>query len=485
MNRKSSPSTRRQFCTLAGKSLLGGIAALAPSAPGFTAAAQQKRRPNILFILADDLGYGELGCYGQTMMKTPNLDRLAAEGTRFTQCYSGSTVCAPSRCCLLTGLHTGHASVRGNGGGPMPDGETTVAEALKGAGYATAVIGKWGMGQPGTPGDPKNHGFDLFYGYHGHTQAHNSFPEFLWRNDKKETLAGNENDGQKVYAPDLFTKEALEFIRTNREKPFFLYLNYIMPHANSTGRRIDAPRIEPEYADTDWPEVEKKYASTITRMDKEIGRVREELAKLGLADDTIIFFTSDNGPHREGQHSPDFFDSNGALKGVKRDLYEGGIRVPMIVCAPGRVPAGKISEQVWYFPDFLPTAAALIGVEPPKGIDGISIAPALLSGNAGVEHPPLYWEFHERGFEQAVRLGDWKAVRHGTTLPIELYDMKQDKEEKTDVAAQNPQIVAKVKDFLASARTDSARFPIREGEQRRRRNNNSGGTARNQNSPED
>lgn len=452
---------RREFLTAAGGALLAGGAGLSlPSPAGAVPPASAKRPPNILFILSDDLGYGELGCYGQQQILTPHLDALAKAGTRFTQVYAGSTVCAPSRTCLLTGLHTGHASIRGNRAMPLPASDFTVAELLKQAGYVTAVIGKWGLGEPGTSGSAVRQGFDEFYGYANHVHAHNNFPEFLWHQEEKVWLTGNMGGKKTIYSDDLFTREALNFIRGHRDQPFFLYLNYTIPHANSSGGSIDAPEIDPAYAGKPWPDLEKRYASTITRMDGYIGQIRNELDDLGLTDNTLLIFTSDNGPHQEGGHKAKFFDSGDGLRGIKRDLYEGGIRVPTIASWPGHVKAGAVSDQVWAFWDFLPTAAAVTGRPAPANIDGISMLPALL-GQPQQNHEYLYWEFFERGFEQAVRLGDWKGVRHGLKRPLELYDLKTDLAEKTNVAAQHPDIVARIEAIMQAAHTDSAEFPIR------------------------
>ncbi|MBV9868033.1 MAG: arylsulfatase [Abitibacteriaceae bacterium] len=458
---------RREFLEVAGQTLLAGGAALnlpdlawsASGQPQATRGTNSQRPPNILFILSDDLGYGELGCYGQDQILTPHIDRLAAEGTRFTQCYAASTVCAPSRTGLLTGLHTGHTSIRGNKAMALPANDYTVAQLLKSAGYATGVIGKWGLGAPGTSGDANKHGFDEFYGYTDHVAAHNAFPLFLWHNQEKVSLEGNKGGKQGQYSNDLFQQQALDFITRHKAQPFFLYLNYTIPHANSTGRTIEAPRIEPEYENKPWPELEKRYASTITRMDNYVDQIRQRLTALGIADNTLIIFTSDNGPHQEGGHKAPFFHSNRPLRGIKRDLYEGGIRVPMIASWPGHIKAGAVSDQVWAFWDFLPTAAAIAGKPAPANIDGISMLPALL-GKPQQNHDYLYWEFYERGFEQAVRLGDWKAVRHGLHLPIELYDLKADLGEKNNIAAQHPEVVAKVADILKAAHTDSPQFPI-------------------------
>lgn len=415
-------------------------------------------KPNIIFILVDDLGYGDLGCYGQKLIKTPNIDRLASEGVRFSDCYAGSTVCAPSRCCLMTGLHTGHAYVRGNQRVPLPPQEVTVAELLKGAGYSTGIVGKWGLGEPGTTGIPNRQGFDYWFGYLNQARAHNYYPEYLWKNEEKYFLKGNRGDKKEQYSHDLFTKEALDFVTRHRDKPFFLYLAYTIPHANNelgreTGNGMEVPTDEP-YSDATWPQQQKNHAAMITRMDRDIGRLMATLKKLGIDRDTIVFFTSDNGPHQEGGAKAEFFDSNGPLRGIKRDLYEGGIRVPGIVRWPGKIKAGSVSSQAWAFWDFLPTAAGIAGVKPPSNVDGISILPALL-GRKQTQHDFLYWEFHERGFTQGVRTGDWKAVRFRKRPRLELFNLKDDIGEKNNVADKNPAVVAKIEAYLKTARTKS------------------------------
>ncbi len=423
-------------------------------------------KPNILFILADDLGYGDLGCYGQKRIMTPNIDRLASDGVRFTQAYSGSTVCAPSRCSLMTGLHTGHATVRGN---KKPEvglraDEITVAALLKQAGYRTAMCGKWGLGGPGTGSVPNTRGFESFFGYLDQQHAHNSYTGHLWDNQNEHFLTANWFDQRKEYTPDLFAARTLSYLKTPPGRPFFLCLTTTIPHADNElarlrGNGMEVPSDEP-YSGRDWPQTEKNFAAMVTRLDADIGRILEQLKASGLDRDTVIIITSDNGPHREGGHDPGYFDSSGPLRGIKRDLYEGGIRVPFIVRWPGRVAAGRVSERVVAFWDFLPTAAELAGMKPPPGIDGISCLPELL-GKPQRDHEFLYWEFHERGFAQAIRMGDWKGVRANVGKPIELYDLKSDLSEKNDVALRHPDIVAKIDALMTSCRTDSPEFPIR------------------------
>jgi len=481
---EAKPDTKPPIVPLHGERILARLAVVmttilavcCPVAPGRAAAETQRGagRPNIIFILADDLGYGDLGCYGQKQIQTPSLDRLAAEGMRFTQCYAGSTVCAPSRCCLMTGLHTGHARVRGNDRIPLRPEDVTVAEVLNAAGYTTGLVGKWGLGEPGTTGVPNRKGFDEFFGYLNQRHAHNSYPEFLWKNEQKYPLEGNvEKNGvssrRAQFSNDLFTREALSFIDRHSKGPFFLYLAYTVPHANNErgaaeGNGIEVPSDAP-YSDRPWPAAQKNYAAVITRMDADIGRILKRLRDLGIDDNTIVFFSSDNGPHKEGGADPTFFRSAGPLRGIKRDLYEGGIRVPMIVRWPAHVKAGVVSDQVWAFWDFLPTAAELAGAPAPRNIDGISMTPTLLgekaAGRTQRNHEFLYWEFHEGGFKQAARMDDWKAVRPAPSKPLELYDLKSDIGEQHNVAAEQPDVVAKLEACLKTARTPSPHWPGR------------------------
>jgi len=431
-----------------------GAAALAPA----LAAGQERRKPNIIWLMADDLGVYDVGCYGQKHIQTPHIDRLAAEGVRFTQCYAGSTVCAPSRSALMTGLHTGHTTVRGNssaigkGRVPLNAADVTVAEALKAAGYATAIVGKWGLGEPGTPGIPNQQGFDFWFGYLNQAHAHEYYPDYLWRNTDKVPL---NQGGQKTdYSHDLMATEALDFVRRSKDKPFFLYFTTTIPHA-----KFQVPSLEP-YEDKPWPAQAKAYAAMVTRMDRDFGRLMALLKELDLDRDTIVFFTSDNGGYPDGE-ARKMFDPMGPLRGQKGNLYEGGLRVPMIVRWLGKIAPGRTSDQAWAFWDFFPTACELAGVEPPQGLDGISMLPAIL-GKEQKGHEFLYWEFRTGGFSQAVRSGDWKGVRHGTRGSLELYDLKTDLGETKDVAAEHPDVVAKVEAFMAGARTESEHWPALE-----------------------
>ena len=447
---------RREFLKKIGASV-GPVALTMPgvigSAARAVAAGKSRRKPNIIFILADDLGYGDLGCYGQKMIQTPMIDRMADEGVRFTDCYSGATVCAPSRCALMTGMHTGHCTVRGNTSDvtkdrvPLRPEDTTVAQVLREAGYTTGIIGKWGLGEPDTTGIPNKKGFDYWFGYLNQSHAHGYYPDYLWRNEKKVTIPPG------TYSHDLFTQEALGFVRREKDKPFFLYLAYTIPHAD-----IEVPSEYP-YSNKPWPDVEKKFAAMVTRMDRDIGKLFMLLRDLELDDDTIVFFTSDNGAHGEGGHDSSVFNSSGPLRGIKRAMYEGGVRVPMIVRWPGEIDPGSVNDQPWAFWDFMPTAAEIGGAKVPEKIDGISLLPAILGRKQKHQHEYLYWEFHEGGFKQAARFGRWKAVRNGSAKPIELYDLKTDLGETKDVASQHPDIVARAEQILKSARTESDYWP--------------------------
>ena len=423
-------------------------------ATGFAATS----KPNVIFILADDLGYGDLGSFGQKLIKTPHLDRLAAEGTRFTNAYAGATVCAPSRCTLMTGLHNGHAPIRGNrelegeGQLPMPADTFTVAHLMKQAGYRTGIIGKWGLGFPGSESVPTKMGFDYFFGYNCQRQAHEYYPEHLWRNDEKVMLHG------KSYSHDLMAADALKFIREQANGPFFLYLAYTIPHS-----KLQVPDLGP-YANEPWEDNLKKLAAMITRLDRDIGGMMALLQELKLDQNTLVFFASDNG----AAYRDALFNHSGPLRGYKRDMYEGGLRSPSIARWPGKVKAGAVSDQVWGFVDFLPTMAELTGTKIPARVkpDGVSILPALTQGRR-FDRGPMYFEFHERGFNQAARMGDWKAVRFGTKQPVELYDLKSDLGEKTNVAANHPDVVKKFEQYLNTERTANDSWPIVENVQKK------------------
>ena len=455
------------------------IAAFAVTADAQTRSSQRPAPPNILIIQADDLGYGDLSAYGQAQFQTPALDRLAREGTRFTQYYSGSTVCAPSRTSLMTGMHTGHAWIRGNGDIPLRDEDTTIAMSLRDAGYRTAVIGKWGLGGPGTSGQPDRKGFEYSFGFLDHRHAHRQYTDHLWRNG--EPVSTNVNTD---YVSDLFTRETIAFIERSDSRPFFIYLNYTVPHAElrapedslaplkgrfpetpfsnpTADAKLTGARFEvPSLGYRSQPTPKAAFVAMITRMDRDIGRIADLIRARGLEHRTLLMFISDNGPHREGGGDPQFFKSSGGLRGIKRDLYEGGIRVPMIAWWHGTIPAGRVSNQVWTHWDVFPTIAELAGAKVPQGIDGLSMARAL-RGDAQPGHEFLYWEFHERGFQQAVRMGRWKAVRLKTGTPIELYDLEADPVEAHDVAASHPDVVATIENYLKTARTESQRWPVK------------------------
>ena len=424
----------------------------------------EEAKPNIIFIMADDLGYGDLGSYGQQVIQTPHLDQMAAEGLRFTDCYAGSTVCAPSRSVLMTGLHTGHTTVRGNfgkygvvglGGGegrvPLFEEDVTIAEVLKTAGYVTGMTGKWGIGEPNTSGHPNDQGFDEWFGYLNQRRAHSYYPDFIWKNKEKFDLPENRNGKRETYTHDLFAEFALDFVERHQDEPFFLYLPFTIPHDE-----YEIPDTAP-YSDEPWTADEKVHASMITRLDRDIGCLFQLLKDLEIDENTIVFFCSDNGAalRWEGR-----FDSSGALRGHKRDMYDGGLRTPMIVRWPGKVTANATSDLTWYFADVLPTLAELAGAQGPKNVDGVSVAPTILGESQNLEERVLYWEFFERGFQQAVRLGDWKAVRLVPGEPLELYDLSKDESEANDVAANHPKIIAQVEAYLKTARTPSENWPV-------------------------
>jgi len=450
--------------------------------------AQNKQsQPNIIYILADDLGYGDVGCYGQKIIKTPNIDKLACEGMLFTQHYAGCTVSAPSRSSLLTGLHTGHTFIRGNkevepeGQYPLPAKTYTIAEMLKQAGYVTGAFGKWGLGYPGSTGDPNNMGFDEFYGYNCQKLAHNSYPYYLWHNQSKVMLPGNEGLKKEQYAPDLIHRQAIRFLEQNKSKRFFMYLAYTLPHAELTSPEDTIYNLyntkikeKQPYKGVDSGEGYKvgsygtsltphsDFASMITRLDAYVGDIMSELKRQGLEKNTLVIFTSDNGPHREGGADPDFFDSYGPLRGVKRDMFEGGIRVPMIAFWPGTIKAGSTTDYISAFWDMMPTFKELSGCKTAIKTDGISIVPTLLSKKNQKQHKYMYWEFHEQGGKIAVRMGDWKGIKlnygKNPTGKMMLYNLKKDIHEDHDVADIYPQIVAELESVIRKARAESPVF---------------------------
>jgi len=471
---------RRDFLKAAGYS----TAALALSCrTNTTQTAQNKKKSNIVYIMADDLGYAEVGCYGQKKIKTPNIDKLAAEGMRFTQHHSGNPVCAPSRCAMMTGLHTGHAQIRANkevggkegwvlgstigGQWPIKADTVTVAKILKKAGYTTGAFGKWGLGRVGTTGDPNKQGFDHFYGYICQRQAHTYYPNHLWHDGKIEWLDANKNGQEKVYSHDLIAAEALKFIKANKDRPFFLYVPFTIPHvalqvpedslAEYRGKWPDPP-YKGDKGYFPHPNPRACYAAMITRMDKDVGRIMALLKELGLSNNTLVIFTSDNGPTFNGGSDSAFFESAKPLRGLKASVYEGGIRVPYIARWPGRIKAGGTNGHISAFWDFLPTCCELIDVEPPEDIDGISMLPTLLGQEQRQKkHKYLYWEL--RG-QQAIRMDKWKAVRLKPGRKIELYDLENDIAESKDLADKHPEIVAEMAEIFRTGRTESEVFPL-------------------------
>ena len=449
---------------------------------------KEEKLPNIVYILADDLGYGDLSCYGQQKFKTPNIDRLASEGMLFTQHYTGCTVSAPSRSCLMTGLHTGHTPIRGNkewkpeGQWPLPADSYTVAKMLKTKGYSTGAFGKWGLGFIDTEGNPNSQGFDEFYGYNCQSLAHNYYPDHLWHNQEKILLPENDNGKRGAYSADLIHKAAIDFLHTNINKPFFLFYATTIPHAELSAKEeymnmfrgkfepeksfkgVDAGptfRLGPYGSQT---EAHATFAAMIKELDDYVGEVLSRLKELGLEKNTIVIFASDNGPHLEGGADPDYFNSNGVLKGYKRDLYEGGIRTPMLVRWPDKIKSGSKTDFISAFCDVLPTLAEITGAKTPSGSDGISFLPTLLGTNQKQQHDYLYWEFHEEGGKIAVRMDNWKAVKlnidktpQGET---ELYDLSTDIGETDNVASSNPEVVKKMEEIMKNAHTSSKDFPF-------------------------
>jgi arylsulfatase A-like enzyme len=410
-----------------------------------------RRQPNIVLIVLDDLGYGDLGPYGQTKIRTPNIDALAAQSMRFTDCYAGGAVCAPSRSVLMTGLHTGHTPIRANAGTvPIALDDVTVAQVLQKAGYTCGGFGKWGLGDAGSTGVPSKHGFDEFFGYLHQVHAHSYYPDFLWDNEKKHPIKGQ-------YSADLIADRSFAFIRKNKKRQFFLYACYTLPHA-----KFEGPDVAP-YENEPWTKGQKTYAAMVTRADRHVGRVLDTLKENGLEQNTVVLVTSDNGAHFGEEKGFEFFRSNGPLRGEKGQLYEGGIRVPMLVRWPGVVKPKITNAAPWCFQDIMPTFAEIAGVPPPRNIDGVSVLP-LLKGSTKPVHDFLYWEFNlpdkatgrlrKQPVSQAVRMGNWKAVRAKPGGPLELYDLSADIGESKDVAAAHPDVVAKIQAYLKTARTE-------------------------------
>jgi len=421
--------------------------------------------PNMIYIMCDDLGYGDLGCFGQETIQTPNIDKLAAEGMRLTSYYAGCTVCRPSRLSLWTGMHMGHTPISSNEDYHFQPEDITVGEKLQEAGYITGGVGKWAMGGVDTTGHPNKNGYDFWMGYLDQGQAHNFYPPHLWLNGRQYPLEGNvlfteeEKPGSRnrvskervTYSHDVMTEQAFSYIREKHEKPFLLHMHWTIPHANNEGGRVLGDGMEvPDYgiyADKDWPNTAKGQAAMITRMDGDVGRLIDLLKELGIDKNTLIIFTSDNGPHSEGGHKHEYFDANGPLRGYKRDLYEGGIRVPTIAWWPGVVEAGSESDEPLAFWDWMPTACELAGTKAPEGIDGISFVP-LLKGEAQPGHEYLYWQYRDKA---AIRKGNWKGVRVKKNAPLELYDLSQDIGEETNLAGENPDVVKELEALMVEA----------------------------------
>ena len=444
---------------------------LATSAVGMNAAPNPVAvaRPNIIFILSDDLAQGDLGCYGQKLIQTPNLDRMAAESTRFTQAYCGTTVCAPSRTSLMTGLHMGHSPVRANreikpeGQLPLPEGTVTVAQILKSAGYATACIGKWGMGMFDTTGSPLKKGFDHFYGYNCQRHAHSYFPTYLYDDDRRIELPGNDGNTKiegkgAIYAQNLIADETLKWVRAQKNQPFFLFYSITLPHGTF---QINDQGL---YKEQPWSEEEKNYAAMVTRLDADVGRLLALLKELKLEENTLVMIAGDNGSSFAPGSALDrrFKQTANGLRGFKRALYEGGLRQAALARWPGTVPV-RVSAEAWAFWDFLPTAAELAGAKLPAGFkpDGFSLV-SFLKGGGAPQRDYFYWELHEAATLQAVRWNDWKAVRNGPAKPIELYNLKTDVGETNNLAAANPELVAKAEGLMKSARVDDPNWPMRD-----------------------
>lgn len=433
-----------------------------------TATDLDPQKPNIIFIMADDLGYADLACYGQEIIQTPNIDSLAAQGLSFTNCYSGSAVCAPARSVLMTGRHTGHTTVRGNfgiggvtglGGGegrvPLLENDTTIAQILQNAGYVTAMVGKWGLGEPNTSGEPNRKGFDEFYGFLNQRRAHTYYPEYIWRDTTRVELPGNKNGQKNEYTHDLFADYAIDFIQRNANNPFFLYLPFCVPHGD-----YEVPD-HGIYAEEKWGEDLKAYAAMVSRLDNTVGRIMSALEAAGIDDNTYIFFTSDNGATNiidEWQ----MFKSNAPFRGEKRDAYEGGIRVPMIVRYPGKIKPGQKSNLAWYFADVMPTLAEIANVPAPANIDGVSVLPTIMGNEQDLSERYLYWEFYQKEGWRAVRFGNWKAIQQGMNKEIrqaiELYDLSQDIGETTNIADQHPEIIEKVEAMFEESHTPSENY---------------------------
>ncbi len=451
-------------------------------------AQKETRQPNIIYILADDLGYGDISCYGQTKFSTPNIDRMAREGMLFTQHYTGCTVSAPSRSSLMTGLHTGHTPIRGNkewqpeGQWPLPASSTTIPEMLKTKGYVTGAFGKWGLGYIDSEGDPNNQGIDEFFGYNCQRLAHNYYPDHLWHNREKIILHENDSSKKGAYSAELIHKAALQFIENNREKPFLMFYTTTIPHAELFAKEeyiekfrrkfdpeksfigVDSGKTFRQGPYGSQPESHAAFAAMVTQLDDYVGELLQMLKETGIDNNTIVMFASDNGPHLEAGADPDFFNSNGPLRGYKRDMYDGGIRTAFIVRWPGKVKEGTRTDHVSAFWDVMPTVAEITGAGSPDSTDGISFLPTLLDKGKQKQHEYLYWEFHEQGGKIGVRMGDWKAVKlNADKVPqgeIELYDIVKDPGEINNVAMANPGVVKRIEEIMNEAHSPSEIFPF-------------------------
>lgn len=449
----------------------------------------QQKKPNIIFLLADDLGIGDLGCYGQQKIKTPHIDELSGSGMIFTQFYAGSTVCGPCRSSFMTGQHTGHTPIRGNRGVnpegqyPLPENTITLAKLLQANGYTTADFGKWGLGGIGTAGVPMKQGFDVFYGYNCQSLAHDYYPDYLWENDVKINLPNQEKDS--VYSADLIHQKAMGFISQKHRKPFFLYLSYTLPHAGlnlprdsvywSYVKEFGEPPLKEisgvkqyEYGPFE-PYPHAAYAAMVGRLDNYVGEIRAALRQQGLEENTLFVFTSDNGPHKEGGNDPKFFKSNAVYRGIKRDLYEGGIRMPFIASWKGKIKPNSTSNQMAAIWDLFPTFLDMAYLKNDSPVDGISILPSLISKpEQQLQHDYLYWEFHEQGGKQAIRWGKWKGVKLHVSgdnpTPIELYDLDADPSEQNNLADAHADIVKKMAEFITLAHSPNKDWPLLKGE---------------------
>ena len=449
---------------------------LAANLIGKAQTAAQQRQPNIIFILADDLGYGDVGYQGQIKIHTPNIDQLAADGMRFTHCYAGTAVCAPSRASLMTGLHTGHTPIRGNRGFqpegqyPLPDSSLTIAAVLQTHGYTTGAFGKWGLGYPGSTGTPDKKGFTDFFGYNCQTLAHNYYPDHLWSNTEKIILPGNSQTAgsgtggksDSVYSADLIHQHALQFLKDNKDRPFFLFCAYTLPHAEL---QVPHDSVYANYLAQFHDTLRAAYAAMVSRFDRYVGEIRAQVQVQGLANNTLILFSSDNGPHREGGNDPAYFNSSGSLRGIKRDLYEGGIREPFVAEWPNHIRPGAVSDRPFAFWDLFPTFEQLAGIPVTSHIDGYSILPVLEGHPEGArQHDYFYWEFHENGGRQAVRWGKWKGVRLNVNTiadpSIEVYDLEKDPHETTDVSAQHPDVVQHIRGIMTQAHQSNKDWPL-------------------------